>query len=1379
MHKGDGAPKCCEGQTAAGEPITIATGNLFETMVDYQSAPGVSLTFARYYNSHANADLGVPMLGQYWRSTFDRYLRTGLQINGTTAIKAERADGRILTFTLIGDVWATDSDVSVVLKQDGMRWLLTDNDDSVETYEPAGSGTARLVSIRSRAGYAQTLHYAADGTLDLLTDSFARSLRFHFENSLLKTITASDGLVVTYVYNSSGAASGTDRLADVTYSTLPATSAHLHYERADLPFALTGVTDENGDRYLTWTYDDQGRANSSQFGNGHDLVSIGDASNSPGSRIVTNSLQLATQHDFKAIEGVPKQTGETRPITDTTEAGSTSQDYDGFGYVRTRTDWNGNTTTYKNDLRGQPTQTLEAVGTPFLRGTGVTYQPTFHLPSHIDLPLHTIDFTPDERGNTLARTETDLSTQTEPYSTKGQTRTWGFTYNAVGQVLSATGPRTDLTATTTYGYETNGNVLAITNALKQGVRFTRYNERGQPLEMVDANGVTNVFGYHARGWLEHREVLSTNGNAATDYVFDAAGQLKSLTLPDHSQLRYFYDSAHRLRAVTNSLGESILYTPDEAGNITREETRDPDGNITRLQRREFDALSRLRKLIGASDQTTQFGYDGNGNRVAIKDGLERTTTNRFDALDRMQAMLDPLKHVTQQGFDAQDSLASVTDPRQLQTGFINDGFGRRIQETSPDRGTLVYHLDEMGNRVEETDARKVVTKRVFDALDRVTSESFPSSPSENISYSYDSTEGGNKGVGRLTGFTDETGSTALGYDERGNLLSNQHTIGGKAYSTGYRYDLADHLTQVLYPSGRIVTYVRDSLGRINSVDLRESQSGPSKPLASQVAYKPFGPISGFVYGNGLRRLHGVDQDYRLRSIETGTGNATVQSLGLEFDAVNNITAITNRLDDSRSQRFGYDENSRLTNAVGSYGTLAYQYDGVGNRTLEVENGQTNSYAYSPTANRLDGISGAEARAFTYTDAGNTATDDRGSEGTYGYQYGERNRLNTLTLNGRNIATYGYNAFGQRSVKTVGTTVTHFHYDPQSHLIAESDGQTGTILREYVWLGDMPLAVMEGDGTVNFIHCDHLNTPQKMTDGKQAVVWDREQKPFGETTTITTGATAPKLTASGLDGQGHFQVMVSGVVGTSYIVERSSDVGGTGWIRVTTNTAPFTFADAANASTRFYRVVARSAKEGSKVTLNLRFPGQYFDEESGLNYNMMRDYNSTLGKYIETDPIGLAVGVNLYGYADQKPNGNVDFYGLYFQYSQSTGQMIHVDEKTGATQNIGYGYSGYGLGKNNTAMQDVQAQYHGDDAGPITQGGYTIEPQQINWTGSGVTLPGSMRLTPDKQNYMLGRGGYLIHGDNTSHTASTGCIIFGPNQRNAIGRSGDTRLIVVP
>jgi YD repeat-containing protein len=66
----------------------------------------------------------------------------------------------------------------------------------------------------------------------------------------------------------------------------------------------------------------------------------------------------------------------------------------------------------------------------------------------------------------------------------------------------------------------------------------------------------------------------------------------------------------------------------------------------------------------------------------------------------------------------------------------------------------------------------------------------------------------NKGKGRLTGITDQTGSTALVYDERGNVTKETRTIATKAHVVSYVYDLADRITQITYPSGRIVVRLR-------------------------------------------------------------------------------------------------------------------------------------------------------------------------------------------------------------------------------------------------------------------------------------------------------------------------------------------------------------------------------------------------------------------------------------------------------------------------------------------------------------------------------------------------------------------------------------------
>jgi len=153
-------------------------------------------------------------------------------------------------------------------------------------------------------------------------------------------------------------------------------------------------------------------------------------------------------------------------------------------------------------------------------------------------------------------------------------------------------------------------------------------------------------------------------------------------------------------------------------------------------------------------------------------------------------------------------------------------------------------------------------------------------------------------------------------------------------------------------------------------------------------------------------------------------------------------------------------------------------------------------------------------------------------------------------------------------------------------------------------------------------------------------------------------------------------------------------------------------------------------------------------------------------------------LNLYSYAGNNPMKWIDPFGLYWEYSQSTGQLTYVDNQTGARSPARTGYSGHGEGLNNPNMQDVP------NVGPIPQGTYDIGPQQTNIINRGtpneIALPGSMRLTPHPETNTFGRSGFLIHGGNfESMNSSRGCIILPPDIRNQIGRSGDTTLRVKP
>ena len=117
--------------------------------------------------------------------------------------------------------------------------------------------------------------------------------------------------------------------------------------------------------------------------------------------------------------------------------------------------------------------------------------------------------------------------------------------------------------------------------------------------------------------------------------------------------------------------------------------------------------------------------------------------------------------------------------------------------------------------------------------------------------------------------------------------------------------------------------------------------------------------------------------------------------------------------------------------------------------------------------------------------------------------------------------------------------------------------------------------------------------------------------------------------------------------------------------------------------------------------------------------------------------------------------------MSWTYNQTTGQLSRDG------QNIATGYSGTGPGRNNPSAQGTR------NVGPIPRGRYSIgAPHDTRTHG-----PHAMALTPVGHN-ALGRDGFLIHGDNTRHDASTGCIVLPRNIRDQISNSGDTALEVV-
>ncbi len=641
-----------------------------------------------------------------------------------------------------------------------------------------------------------------------------------------------------------------------------------------------------------------------------------------------------------------------------------------------------------------------------------------------------------------------------------------YTYDATtGHVKTIDGPRTDVSDITTFDYNlTTGNLINITDALGHTTLITDHDASGQPTRIVDANQGITTLTYHPRGWLTSR----TFNGQTTLFDYDNVGQLIKLTRANGAFTQYTYDAAHRLTDITDNLGNTLHYTLDAMGNVLKEEVKDDSGQLARVIQQEFDQLSRLLLSIGGENQTQRFQYDANGNLTAQTDARQtptdrnaaktldplaqdNTVTSTYDALNRLIASIhhqqsgdasDDLSN--QYDYNALDQLVKVTDANGAETHYTYNALGDLLTLNSPDTGITTYTYDAAGNRTRQTDAKGTTVNYTYDALNRLTSILYPDS-SLNIHYTYDENYTGQNGIGRLTTLTDASGTTAYGYDKRGNLTIVTVIRGSVTYTTQYAYNGADQLTQATYPSGRTVDYGYDSAGRINGASTIDTQ-GASQNLLTNVEYEPFGPINGMVYGNGLPSQYSFDLDYRPTDLNT----SPALDRSYDYDKTNNITAIIDNLIIGQDQSYAYDGLSRLIDAQSINDTRLYQYDSNGNRTQLTDNGTIDHYQYPLESNRLQNINNTQL--YSYDANGNTTHLPNPAIST-ALIYGDHNRLSEV-----NGVKYTYNGNGQRVIKDNGTQ-THYHYGLSGQLIAETDAQ-GNTLKEYLYLENQLIALVE-------------------------------------------------------------------------------------------------------------------------------------------------------------------------------------------------------------------------------------------------------------------------------------------------------------------------------
>nr|WP_247422762.1 RHS repeat domain-containing protein [Ralstonia pseudosolanacearum] len=616
--------ECASGYTLQADGTCARARPLVQVCTAGSSViPGTGTTGVSARNEGGSAELPVTLAYQsysiygasggaaQWTFNWQRSLDTSVVTYTNAPVIVLRDDGSVYGFRKNGSVWSTagtQDTLSSITDASGNTtgWQYTVVDTgAVETYDTSG----KLQSVRDRNGRTTTLAYNGAGQLTSVTAPSGRSLTFAYDTaSRVASVTAPDGAVTGYGYNSAGMLSSITRPDGAVRQYV--------YEDSRFPTALTGIVDENGNRYATYAYDDQGRAISSTLAGGANAYQFQYGDNYQTT--VTDPTGKTSVYSFLKQNGVLLPASISAPCG---LCGSTrkSSSYDANNNLIQETDYNGTVTSHAYDSQKRETQRVDGSGTTSARTTTTAWHPQFwNLPTQIALPTKLQSYSYDSNGNLTRYSETPTAdsdgSQGFSATTTGSARTIIWTYTADGLVATSSGPRTDVGTGTTYVYRTandtstpplyrKGDLYQIVDPLGHTTTINQYDASGRPLQMTDANGVVTAFTYSNRGWLTSQTVTPASGaGQPTNYSYDAVGQLTKVTLPDSSTVSFSYDGAHRLTGAADSQGNSITYTLDAMGNRTQEQAKDPSGSLARQVTRVFDSMNRPLKVTVGTTQ---------------------------------------------------------------------------------------------------------------------------------------------------------------------------------------------------------------------------------------------------------------------------------------------------------------------------------------------------------------------------------------------------------------------------------------------------------------------------------------------------------------------------------------------------------------------------------------------------------------------------------------------------------------------------------------------------------------------------------------------------------------------------------------------------------
>lgn len=760
---------------------------------------------------------------------------------------------------------------------------------------------------------------------------------------------------------------------------------------------------------------------------------------------------------------------------------------------------------------------------------------------------------------------------------------------------------------------------------------------GEVATMTYPDGVKKVYLYENNDRYVTRIHWEDSAGAVLpdlDERFDYDGRGNRIERRDaKNQLtQYAYDNQNRLTTITNPLNQATIFTYDDRNLIEIERGRvgTNEGQVFKLLYDGKDQLTDVQRKQpdGTFATFTTYAYDSRGKRLSSKDALNRTTTFGYDLKGQLTRITDPLSNVTTYEYDAAGNRNKLTDALDRVTVYRYDDLNRLIeieqQGITPSALTTLGY-DAVGNLLSVTDPESNTTTYSYDALSRKTGETRPGT--ESLTYRYDTRDRldelvfarGQKlkyrykdwgGVDNIRFYSTDVDLTAdpgaavartqtFGYDLNGNrTTSSDSAVGaGTLYTTTHdALDRPDTVTAHYLPGGsdRVLDHDYDRYGNRNTLAFSDGGS----TYTHSYTYNTLNRLTDAVldgHNYSLPDTSAYDAADQLKAITYPNG---VQAAITYRDNGPVETISYSKADSSplESIAYTYDKALNVDTRTDNDGTYDYDYDGL-DRLTQADyppstSIPTDNYVYDNVGNREDS---ANPSLWDYNSNNQLTTGP-----DYTYLYDDDGNTTDKTPTASNptgqAATLTYDLINRLSTYSSGTTSAVYLYDADGRRIKKT--VNGTITW-YLWDGTQLLAEYSETAGVASLQKRYAYLPNR------------------------------------------------------YAPSQMTDSTGTYFIHSDHLDTPKLITD--NTETVVWRIENQAFGEsmpdedpdnnGQVVMFNVRFPGQYWDNESKIHQNYFRDYDPSIGRYIETDPIGLRGGLNTFAYAAENPIRLSDPFGL--------------------------------------------------------------------------------------------------------------------------------------